>query len=158
METPTPRLVRDIREGFCEEEALKMILETTGQVWYKQRKQMQRLWISDIKKISKSSVAGLQTIEGESSEVRGRGQVPMTEQGRETLKGFLEGHTLLFSLTPDFPGGATGKEPPLPMQETEETGSVPGLGRSPGGGHGSPLQYSCLENPYGQRSLAGYSP
>ena len=33
-----------------------------------------------------------------------------------------------------------------------------GLGRSPGGGHGNPLQYSCLENPHGQRSLVGYSP
>jgi len=30
------------------------------------------------------------------------------------------------------------------------------LGRSPGGGHGNPLQYSCLENPHGQRSLEGY--
>ena len=28
-----------------------------------------------------------------------------------------------------------------------ELGSIPGLGRSPGGGHGNPLQYSCLENP-----------
>ena len=28
----------------------------------------------------------------------------------------------------------------------------------PGGGHGNPLQYSCLENPRGQRSLAGYGP
>ena len=28
-----------------------------------------------------------------------------------------------------------------------DVGSVPGLGRSPGGGHGNPLQYSCLENP-----------
>ena len=28
---------------------------------------------------------------------------------------------------------------------------------SPGGGHGNPLQYSCLENPHGQRSLVGYS-
>ena len=28
----------------------------------------------------------------------------------------------------------------------------------PGGGHGNPLQYSCLENPHGQRSQAGYSP
>ena len=37
-------------------------------------------------------------------------------------------------------------------------GSIPGLGRSPGGGHGNPLQYSCLENPHGQRSLVGYSP
>ena len=35
--------------------------------------------------------------------------------------------------------------------------SIPGLGRSPGGGHGNTLQYSCLENPNGQRSLAGYS-
>ena len=34
----------------------------------------------------------------------------------------------------------------------------PGLGRSPGRGHGNPLQYSCLENPRGQRSLAVYSP
>ena len=35
---------------------------------------------------------------------------------------------------------------------------IPGLGRSPGEGHGNQLQYSCLENPHGQRSLAGYSP
>ena len=38
------------------------------------------------------------------------------------------------------------------------TGSIPVLGRSPGGGNGNPLQYSCLENPHGQRSLVGYSP
>ena len=36
--------------------------------------------------------------------------------------------------------------------------SIPGLGRSPGEGPGNSLQYSCLENPRGQRSLAGYSP
>ena len=36
-----------------------------------------------------------------------------------------------------------------------DLGSNPGPGRSPGGGHGNPLQYSCLENPHGQRSLAG---
>ena len=34
-------------------------------------------------------------------------------------------------------------------------GSVPRLGRSPGGGHGNPFYYSCLENPHGQRSLVG---
>ena len=34
-----------------------------------------------------------------------------------------------------------------------DMGLIPGLGRSPGGGHGNPLQYSCLENPQGQRSL-----
>ena len=36
--------------------------------------------------------------------------------------------------------------------------SVSGLGRSPGGNHANPLQYSCLENPHGQKSLAGCSP
>ena len=34
-----------------------------------------------------------------------------------------------------------------PLQETGDVGSIPGLGRSPGEGHGNPLQYSCLENP-----------
>ena len=37
-----------------------------------------------------------------------------------------------------------------------DLGSIPGLGRPPGGGHGNPLQYSCLENSHGQRSLVGY--
>ena len=36
---------------------------------------------------------------------------------------------------------------PSAVQETWDTGSIPGSGRSPGGGHGNPLQYSCLENP-----------
>ena len=39
---------------------------------------------------------------------------------------------------------------------TGDMGLIPGSGRSPGGGHGNPLQYSCLENPHGQRSLVGY--
>ena len=39
-----------------------------------------------------------------------------------------------------------------------DLGSTPGLRRSPRGGHGNPLQYSCLENPYEQRSLVGCSP
>ena len=38
-----------------------------------------------------------------------------------------------------------------------DPGSTPGLGKSPGGGHGNPLHYSCLENPDGQRSLADYN-
>ena len=39
-----------------------------------------------------------------------------------------------------------------------DLGLIPGLGIPPGGGHGNPLQYSCLENPYGQKGLVGYSP
>ena len=47
-----------------------------------------------------------------------------------------------------YPGGAGGKEPPCQCRlEVRDTGSVPGLGRSPGGRHGNPLQYPCLENP-----------
>ena len=36
-----------------------------------------------------------------------------------------------------------------------DLGLIPGLGRCPGGGHGNPPQYSCLDNPHGQRCLAG---
>ena len=43
-----------------------------------------------------------------------------------------------------FPGGSDGKESPCNVRDW---GSVHGLGRSPGEGHGIPLQYSCLDNP-----------
>ena len=39
------------------------------------------------------------------------------------------------------------KNPPASAGDRRDTGSIPGSGRSPGGGHGNPLQYSCLENP-----------
>ena len=45
-----------------------------------------------------------------------------------------------------------------PAGHPRDGSSVPGSGRSPGGGHGHPLQHSCLEKPHRQRSLAGYSP
>ena len=38
------------------------------------------------------------------------------------------------------------KNPPANAGDIRDTGSVPGLGKSSGGGHGNPLQYSCLEN------------
>ena len=46
----------------------------------------------------------------------------------------------------------------IPACYVGDLGLIPGLGRSPGGGHGNLLQYSCLENPHAQRSLAGYGP
>ena len=54
-----------------------------------------------------------------------------------------------------FHGGSDSKELAC---NSGDLRSIPGLGRSLGGGHGNPLQYSCLENPHGQRSLVGYSP
>ena len=47
------------------------------------------------------------------------------------------------------------KNPPTSAEDKRDVDSIPGLGRSPGGEHGNPLQYSCLENFHGQRSLVG---
>ena len=47
------------------------------------------------------------------------------------------------------------KNPPANAGDLRDIGSIPGLGRSPGEGHGNPLQYSCLENP---RDRGPYSP
>ena len=73
------------------------------------------------------------------------------ESGRSAGEGFRP-------LTPvflGFPGHSDGKESACSVGDLS---LIPGLGRSPGGGQGNPLQYSCLENPHGQRSLVGYSP
>ena len=43
-------------------------------------------------------------------------------------------------------------------KESTYNAGDPGLGKSHGGEHGNPLQYSCLEDPHGQQSLMGYSP
>ena len=48
---------------------------------------------------------------------------------------------------PGFPGGLLGKNPPANAGDIRAVGLILGLGRSPGGGHGNPLQYSFLENP-----------
>ena len=53
-----------------------------------------------------------------------------------------------------FSGGSDGKESTC---NSGDLGSIPGLGRSPGGRHGNVLQYSCLKNPHRQRGLVGYS-
>ena len=52
----------------------------------------------------------------------------------------------------NFPDGTVDKNLPA---NAGHMGSIPGSGRSPGGGHGNAPQYSCLENPHGQRSLVG---
>ena len=61
----------------------------------------------------------------------------------------------VFEACSGFSGGSDGKDSAC---HVGHLGSVTGLGRSLGGGHDSPLQYSGLENPDGQRSLMGYSP
>ena len=51
-----------------------------------------------------------------------------------------------------FPGGSDGKESVCNMGDL---GLILGMGRSPGGGRGNPLQYFCLETPHGQRKKPG---
>ena len=58
-------------------------------------------------------------------------------------------------VTRGSPGGSDGKESAC---GAGDTGSIPGWGRSPGGGHGNPLHYSCLENPMDRAAWRGYTP
>ena len=62
---------------------------------------------------------------------------------------------MYLSMYVGLPGGSDGKESAC---NSADLGLIPRLERSSGRGHGNPLQYSCLENPHGQRSLVGYSP
>ena len=55
-------------------------------------------------------------------------------------------NALDFRELPELPGGSVAKNPPANAGNIGVMGSVPGLGRSSGGGNGKPLQYSCLEN------------
>jgi len=50
------------------------------------------------------------------------------------------------------------KNLPTIAGDIRDMGSIPGLGRSPGGGHRNSLQYSCLENPMERGAWGGYSP
>ena len=50
------------------------------------------------------------------------------------------------------------KNSPANAEDIKDSGSIPGSGRSPGGGHGNPLQYSGMENPTDRGVLVGYSP
>ena len=55
--------------------------------------------------------------------------------------------SLLFLAASDSQVKPMVNNPLVNAGDIRDTGSIPGLGRSPGGGHGNPLQYSCLENP-----------
>ena len=55
-------------------------------------------------------------------------------------------YTWIYSLL-GFPRGSVVKNLPANRGDIRDVGSVPGSGRSPGGGHGNPLQFSCLGNP-----------
>ena len=73
------------------------------------------------------------------------------EAWRAAIHGVTESRIRLSDWTEltdsDFPGGASNKNPPANVGDTGYVGLIPESGRSPGGGHSNPLQYSCLEKP-----------
>ena len=77
-------------------------------------------------------------------------ETPVRFLGREVP---LEKGQTTHSVFLGFPGGSDGRESACNVGHLD---LISGFGRSPGGGHGNPLQYSSLENPHGQRSLASY--
>ena len=89
-------------------------------------------------------------------ERRANGLVSRSDPGREFGVCFVSlcyfflslSSTFCFLMTkPSFPGGAMVKNPPANAEDARDEGSVPRSRRSPGGGHGNPLQCSCLGNP-----------
>ena len=75
---------------------------------------------------------------------------PLTQVLSE--KQALKNISCYYSFCWGFPGGTSGKEPVCQCRRHKTQGSIPGSGRSPVGGHGNPLQYSCLENPKDRRA------
>ena len=67
-------------------------------------------------------------------------------------------HIGFYTIFWGLPQGLSSKESTYSAGDMEDTGSISGSGRPPGGRHGNLLHYSCLENPSGQRNLASYSP
>ena len=78
---------------------------------------------------------------------------PMCVYGYFTTSTTWEAHIYLYK-PHKLPQWLSGKEFAC---NAGDPGLIPGLGRSPGGGHGNPLQYSCLENSMEMHSLAGYT-
>ena len=64
---------------------------------------------------------------------------------------------VMYVYTKGFPWWLSGKESACNAGAASDAGLIPGLGRSPRGGHGNPLKYFCLENPQRQRSLESCS-
>ena len=79
----------------------------------------------------------------------------MLTEPRQGLRYFASNLVFLFYPILGFPGGSVVNNLPA---SAEDTGSIPGSGRSPGEGKGNPLQYSCLGNPMDRGALADYCP
>ena len=81
--------------------------------------------------------------------------------GSQRVRHFRETNTFTFSFIKQGQAShmrLTVKNLPVHAADIRDTSSITGSGRSSGEGYGNPLEYSCLENPHGQKSLVGYGP
>ena len=70
------------------------------------------------------------------------------DPGRRNLIGYIvHGVAKSWTQLSKFPSGSVVKNSPTNARDIRDADSIPGSGNSPGGGHGNPLQNSCLENP-----------
>ena len=69
---------------------------------------------------------------------------------------YREVFTIYYSIRKGFPGGSDGKESTCNAGDIRDAGLIPGSGRSLGGGHGNPQQYSCLGNPMDRGGLQSW--
>ena len=83
---------------------------------------------------------------------------PVASSGWDQPRARFLGFLVLPFHSPGLPRGASGKEPTYQCSRHKNHGSVPGAGRSPGGGHGNPLQCSWRGESHGHRGLEGYRP
>ena len=74
------------------------------------------------------------------------------------FQGFKRVRTKPQCFSVSFPGGVVVKNPPTNAGDAEDSGLIPGLGRSPGGGNGNSLWYPSLPSLGGQRSLVDDTP
>ena len=99
---------------------------------------------------------------GDTGSILGLGRSPGEEHGNPLKYSCLENLHGQRSIEEPRPWGCEDSDMTQQLSTAQHTvgdmGLIPGLGRSPGGGHGNLLQYSCLENLHGQKSLMGYSP
>ena len=84
---------------------------------------------------------------GNSLVVQWLGLCTSTAEGLGSVSGGKTKIYQVLTILRDFPGSSVVKNPPANVGDVGDSGSIPGSGRSPGGGNGTPLQYTCLENP-----------